>query len=355
VRFERRLSTRVGSHVALLTFAALAPWVPVAAQDAPLAAELSDDSVGMAEVFELRVRVDVPPGTVVYFPDTIDTAADIESFAPVEWREERATNGTTQLVLAYPVIPFGTGVVHIPELEVILAPTQPDFPGEDFEGSELRGASFVGRWEDGRRRFGAGTRRTYATGPTVWVDPVQTDAELAEGAMPKGPDDVMGFGWSWPTVVLIALFSSVIVAAGVATTRDWLGRRVAASTPAPDRLAPDAARREALAEIDRLIGAGPWAGEHERDLYTSTSAVVRRYASRLDPAWGKQLTGSELMSVFRAARPKAAGLVAEMTLAERMKFGRFRSGPAVADAHLRTLHAWLTDQDGDRDDTGGAP
>ena len=64
-----------------------------AAQSPEPVAVLSADSVEMAEVFELRVEVPVPGGSMVYFPATVPSTGDVESFTAVEWRARRRANG----------------------------------------------------------------------------------------------------------------------------------------------------------------------------------------------------------------------------------------------------------------------
>ena len=339
------------SRAGLAVGAMLAAWgatTAVVAQSAPLVGELSHDSVGLADVFELRVRVPVPPGTIVYFPDTLPTTTELESFAPVEWREGASGEGGATLALTYRLIPFGTGLIPVPELDAVLAPVGPDGPPAGAALTEIAGGSFIGAWEDGRRRSGSGARRLSFSSPSVRVTTVQTATDNAAGVQPRGPDDVMGSGWSWPNLLLLVLFGSVIVGAGVTAAQDWVrGRRVGTST-GPGAIPPDVARREALAELERLLAEGPYTAERERGLYDSSSAIVRRYAAHLDPAWGPALTSSELMQSFASSRhPHAGGdqevLAVEMQRAERVKFGRLSSlGPAVANAHLLALRASLT-------------
>jgi hypothetical protein len=131
----------------------------------------------------------------------------------------------------------------------------------------------------------------------------------------------------------------VIVGAAVTVLQQALRhRRIEGAALAGTEAGPEAARREAISELDRLLGGGPYTGDAERELFASSSAVVRRYAARLDPAWGPGLTSTELMSVFTA---RSAVLDLEMKAAERVKFGRQRSGHDTAEAHLRALRASL--------------
>lgn len=301
--------------------------------------ELSSDSVAMAEVFELRVRVSVPAGSAVFFPDTLAASADLESFAPVEWRAERAPDDGAVVTLTYPLIPFGSGNIAVPGLDIVLGTSELAADGE-----RVPGGSRVGAWEDTPRGSEASLRRTRMPEGTIWVRPVQSDEELAAGAMPRGPDDVVGLNWSWPAVTLLALFSSTLVGAGVTTTRDWLARRTRPmDTQVAQPAGLEAARLAALAELDRLLATGPHTEDRVAAVYAASSGVVRGYVERLDPAWGPDLTSTELMDRVRTGVGAADASVEAMRVAERVKFGRLRPGSAATESHLRTLRAWLSD------------
>ena len=303
---------------------------------ADASAELSTDSVAMAEVFELRVRVRVPAGSAVFFPDTLVAFADLESFAPVEWRAEGTPGDGAVLTLTYRLIPFGTGDISVPGLEVVIGPSE-----LAAQGARVPGGSRVGAWADAPRGSVASLHRTRVPDRLIRVHPVQWGEDIS----PRGPDDVVGSSWSWPAVTLLALFSSTLVGAGVTTTREWLARRtLPASTYAPRSLTAEAARLAALAEIDRLLATGPHAGDRIPEVYEASSGIVRGYSERLDPEWGPNLTSTEVMDRLRAGAGASDALVAAMRVAEAVKFGRLRPGSAAAESHLRTLRAWLSEE-----------
>jgi hypothetical protein len=319
---------------------ALAVWLPAAyAQEAAPRVELSADSVEMAEVFDVVVQVDVPAGSAVYFPDTVAATPYVESHEPVTWRAERAGTGAT-LTLRYAVIPFGTGRVQVPGVDVVVAPVA---SAEGEEGDDIPGGSRVGVWDDVP---GASSviRRHRSEDAEVWVAPVQTDEELASGAMPRPPDDVMGFGWSWPNVLLLGLFTSTLAAVGTTTTKEWIARRRAV-VPVPTTAGtPEAARLAALGEIDRLLAAHARTIEDEMSLYRASSDAVRRYVEQLDAGWGPELTSTELMNRFRRVRAPSDTPARELSTAERVKFGRLRTGRDGVRSHLEALRAWLSER-----------
>lgn len=333
----RHASTRLLASVV----AALAlPCASLAAQEpVDASAELSADTVDVAEIFELRVRIPVPAGSAVFFPDTLATTADIESFASVEWDADRAPGGGAVLTLVYPLIPFSSGTVAVAGLDLVVTPSELAADGE-----ALPGGSRVGAWDEAPRAATASIRRTRTPDLSIRVRPVQSDEEIVAGASPRGPDDVLGPSWSWPTVGLLALFSSTLVGAGVSATRTSLGRRTRAPATPPDPArSAEAARLAALAELDRLLASGPQSPDMIPAVYRASSGAVRGYIERLDPTWGPELTSTELVSRLRAGPGASDELVEAMSAAERVKFGRHRPGSADTESYLRALRAWLSD------------
>jgi hypothetical protein len=312
--------------------------VTVRAQDAPLNVELSADSVELAEVFDLVVHVAVPSGSAVYFPDTLPTTAEVESFAPVEWRAERAGDGAT-LRLTYALIPFGEGDIAVPAPEIIIAPVTAAEGGE-----ALPGGSVLADWADVPRATGRTVRRVDVATPSIWIQPVRFGGALGDGVSPRGPDDVLGTSWSWPSVALVGFFSSILAAAGVAQSRRWLaGRGAGVSTAGGRPATAEEARRAALAAIERLIAEGPHATDREKAVYAASSDVVRGYAARLAPDWVPGLTSTELMQRVEGTAAGKADVARVMAIAERVKFGRLRTGSDALGAHLAELRTWLSE------------
>lgn len=312
---------------------ALHPLATAGQSPEPVAV-LSADSVQMAEVFELRLEVPVPAGSLVFFPDSIPSTDDVESFEPVEWRARRGPNGGATLELTYALMPFGTGTIVLPPVDVITMPR-----GEGVDGEAIPGGSVVGVW-DMRQPTLSATRSV--TPPMVWVEPVYSMDDVVAGMSPRGPEDVLGFSWSWPSIALVLLFSTVIGGAVVTTTREWLASRPD-TTPTPHSgvTTLDQARRQALTELDRLVASGPYPAERAHTLYEESSCIVRAYVERLDPEWGPELTSSELMSRLQGRALEDGSLSAEMQRAEAVKFGQLRPGADPTSVHLTVLRDWL--------------
>jgi hypothetical protein len=312
---------------------ALQPLSTGAQSPQPIAV-LSADSVEMAEVFELRVEVPVPGGHMVYFPPTVPSTGDVESFTPVDWRARRGPNGGATIELRYALIPFGMGNIALPPIDVITMPLEDEADGEDIPGG-----SIVGVWEE-RQEAIRYTRSI--TPPTIWVEPVYSSDDVVAGMSPRGPDDVVGFSWSWPSVALLLLFSTVTGGAVVTTTREWLANRAEpAPLPPPGPTTLEEARNQALTEFDRLLASGPYPAERAHELYGESSGIVRGYVERLDPEWGPELTSTELMDKLKGRSPEGAVLAAEIRNAEAVKFGRLRPHAEPTAEHLTVLRAWV--------------
>ena len=311
--------------------------LPMAAQSPEPVAVLSADSVEIAEVFELRVEVPVPSGSVVYFPDNVPATDDVESFAPVDWRARRGPDGGATIELTYALMPFGMGNIILPPVDVITMPRE-----DEVDGQDIPGGSIVGVWEERQLAF----RYTRSiTPPMIWVEPVYSMDDVVAGMSPRGPEDVLGFSWSWPSIGLVLIFSTVIGSAVVTTTREWLaGRAGPERVPPPSPTLLDEARRQAMTELDRLLAAGPYSAERAYELYRESSGIVRGYVERLDPQWGPELTSSELMDRLKTRSSEGESLTTEMRTAEAVKFGLLRPAGDPTTAHLTVLRAWLADR-----------
>ena len=308
-----------------------------AAQSPEPVAVLSTDSVEIAEVFELHVQVPVPGGSVVYFPDTVPATDDIESFAPVDWRARRGPDGGATIELTYALMPFGMGNIVLPPVDVITMPME-----DEVEGEGVPGGSLVGVWEE--RQPTVGFTRS-VTPPMIWVKPVYTSDDVVAGMSPRGPDDVVGFSLSWPSLALVLLFSTVIGSAVVTSTREWLaGRDEPALKMHTGATTLDEARTRAITELDRLLASGPYTAERAHELYKESSGIVRGYVERLDPEWGPELTSTELMASLKGRASEVGALAVEMRTAEAVKFGLVRPAAEPTAAHLTVLRAWLADR-----------
>jgi hypothetical protein len=328
-----RAAARAGCS--LLALSAIA--APCAGQSS-FVARLSADTVEVGEAFSLLVRVPVPAGSVVHFPDTVARTDFLESHGPVRWQAEPDASGGAVLTLEYSVLAYGVGVVPVPGFDVFVSPS-----GDRATGTPIPGGSSVGSWDDAPTSGAAYLRPLRVPRRGVWVNPVFTPEQIEAGVQPMASADVLGSSWHWASLLAALVFGGVLAAVLVRSAPAWLGPLRGGSSPASERWTPDASRRHALAELARLQEEGLAASGRVHELYTRSSGLVRQHVSRVNPELGSDLTSSELMRRLDITAPaiRHAPLSREMLTAEVVKFGRLRPEQRVAEGHLAALRAWL--------------
>ena len=322
--------------VLILAVVIMAP--PISAQRDLPAASLSSDTITVGDVFELQVRLPIPPGSVVYVPDSLPATFYMESFSAVSWEVEPTLDGGATLLLNYPLIAFSAGNLPVPGLDIFTAPIS------DTAGDSLPGGSILGAWEDAPRGPGGGLFTTRIPRLGLWVEPVLTAEDFAQGAEPKPADDVLGSNWNWPAVALMGLFSTILGGVVVTTTREWLSTRSLLAKRG-EQVVPITvaeARLKALHELDQLLNSR----SHERgeihQFYEQSSGIVRAYVERIDPEWGPDLTSSELMRNLTETDFGTIDLLnIQMQIAEVVKFGRLRPSAPEAEGHVEALRLWV--------------
>ena len=311
---------------------------PISAQrDVPVAL-LSSDTITVGDVFELQVRLPIPPGSIVYVPDSLPATFYMESFTTVLWEAEAALDGGATLLLTYPLIAFSAGNLPVPGLDVFTAPIS------ETTGDSLPGGSILGAWEDAPRGPGGGLFTTRIPRLGLWVEPVLTAEDLAQGAEPMPADDVVGSNWNWPTVALMVFFSTVLGSVVITTTRDWLSTRslLAEGGEQTIPITIAEARLKALRELDQMLTSRLHERGDTHRFYEQSSGILRAYVEHIDPEWGPELTSSELMeSLAERDLETTKPLNIQMQIAEVVKFGRLRPSASEAEGHVETLRLWV--------------
>jgi len=328
--------TRGWARIGIAASAVLLTASATAAQATPpFTATLSADTVAMGEIFDFSVAVPVPSGSVVYFPDTLPTTIYVESAAPVRVDVEPAADGGSRLLLTYPVMAFGVGELPVPGLDILMRAR-----GDQAGVLELPGGSATGAWDEAPRQ--AGSRVTRIPRQAVWVTPVFTVEQIAEGVEPMPANDVAGGNWSWPSISLMLLCGSLLVGTLVSTTKG-LVERAEARRGAPVPPTPEERRARALDDLDALLALGLHRSGRVLEFYDGGSTIVRRYVEGSDGGWPDSLTTTELMRRLRARSGDAvAGALPEaMRQAEVVKFGRLRPGSDDAERHWHVLREWV--------------
>ena len=319
----------------ILVIAWMITGSPISAQRDVPAAMLSSDTIMVGDVFELRVRLPIPPGSVVYVPDSLPATFYMESFSTVLWEAEPELDGSATLLLTYPLIAFSAGNLPVPGLDVFTAPVR------ETPGDSLPGGSILGAWQDAPRGPGGGLFTTRIPRLGLWVEPVLTAEHLAQGAEPMPADDVVGSNWNWPSVALMVLFSTVLGGVMVTTTRDWLSTRslLAEGGAQAIPITPAEARLKALRELDQLLSSRLHEHGETHRFYERSSGIVRTYVERIDPKWGPELTSSELTQSLNLGTTDPLNI--QMQIAEVVKFGRLRPSASEAEGHIQILRLWI--------------
>ena len=331
-------------HVGCVSMWALVSAIAAAPASAQATTEavvmLSADTIGQGDVFELSVDLGVPPGSAVYFPDTLPVVFGMESFRPVSWSAEPVADGAA-LTLTYPLIAFEVGLAPVPGLDVFIG------PGAGVSGASLPGGSVVGSWSDVETGTVARTSLTRAAVPRqiAWVASVLLLEDIDGELEPRPPADVVGADWDRSSVVAILALSALLLAVVGSVAMRLLAAGRAEEEPLETAPRVDPARvrwQQALDELDRILALGLHTDGRTADFYAQSSGVLRSYVEGFDTEWGPSLTSSELMARLEATtNGSAPELYVSMGTAEVVKFGLLRPDAVTAESHWQALRSWV--------------
>lgn len=243
-------------------------------------------SVTVGDPFRVVVRVRAPRGSVIEFPQSVDSGLKVESLDPVSVQPGRDTSTVEQTAM-YRMAAWDIGKLPIHFADIVVR-----------QGDEVR-----------RLPFDAST--------TVEVTSV-LPADSAQ-RVPKAPRALFEFGPPWWLWLLVAL-----LAIGIIALLWWLRRR--RRMPAPPLLDAYALAQRAFARVEalELVASG------ERGQYVAlTSDVLRDYLAREIENARSSFTTGELLSALRGDRrvplTRLAALLHEVDLV------KFAGAPVTAD------------------------
>lgn len=240
-------------RVALLTLLlATLAWARAAAQETRAA--VIPDSVTIGDVFRAAVRVTVPAGARVAFPDTLAVPANLEAAARRELSIDSSRTDVRTYTAVYALTAWRPGSYELPAARVTIE--LPD-----------------------------GGQRVNVRFPTVVVQSVLPVDTAGIDAQP--PKDVIG-----PSRLLWPLVLALVGLAALLLVLFWLYRRRRPAEAGPEAAVP--ARDWALAELDRVRTLGLLEAGDIKGFYTAVSGVLREYVARLEAAWSPDLTTGEL-------------------------------------------------------------
>lgn len=275
-----RTARRIFQRVPLLLLALPAT---VAAQE--VRTTLAPDTVFVGDVFHVGFRVDVPSGYRAAFPDSLLVLGDVESTGRPDRTAEPLPGGGQRVIVTYPMTAWRPGPIEFPDIVL-------------------------------RLQRGSETRVLEAKPPRLVVASV-LPADTA-GIRPRPARGVVGPNWVlWP-FLLVALLALLALAA----LAYWLRRRRRAQPAPVIQEAPP--RERALAALERARELGLVEKREFKLFYSLVTEALRRYVAALEPAWGADLTTSELRERMAAVvdAPAAAELDPILRAADLVKFAR---------------------------------
>jgi hypothetical protein len=288
---------------ALLLSALLLPCgVTGVAAQRPQAAVVPE-AITVGEVFHAAIRVDVPPGTVVVAPDSLQLPADLELAGRRELRTDTVA-GTPRLTVLYPLTAWRPGRYDLPAVGL-------------------------------RVRSGGGESEVSVQLPSFTVRSV-LPADTA-GVEARPAKDVFGASRVWWPLLLGLLLAAVAAAA----LWYWWRRR---SAPAEvvEPAAPVIPREAALAQLDALRREGLIERGEVRLFYIRLTETLRRFAATLERGWGADLTTAELALRMRAAGfADGVELIRVLGVADLVKFARAPAPEDAASADLAAARDWV--------------
>lgn len=290
-------------RVAFSAFLLLAVYAPAMAQtaDVQVRAAIVPETLSVGAVIHAAVRVRVPPGVRIAFPDTLPMPEDAEAAGTRELRSD-TTGAGLELTAIYPITAWKPGELQLPDAAIALLTE---------DGADTIGVEF----------------------PAAHVSSVlPTDTA---GIQPRPARDVLGADrvwWPW----LAAL--GVLLALAALAVRMWQRRRpLQAAVPAAD-VPP---REAALALLEharsmRLAESGDMKG-----FYTLVAEAVRTYMEAIDPAWGADLTTHELTLALSMRAPEAESALRVLDRADMVKFAKARPDLTTALADWTHARDWV--------------
>lgn len=291
-----------------LLAAAAATLLPTGVRAQQIGTAVTPDTIYVGDVFRAAVRVVLPPGWGIAFPDTLPVEGEVENAGRGERRSRELPGGGREVTIVYPLTAWRPGTAHIPALSLTL---------ESPEGERSLEATF----SEPRVRS---------------VLPPDT-----AGVEARPPKDVLGPGrlvWPW-----VAALAALLAAVGALVY--WRRRRRAA-TPALrfETALADSSRERALRALDEVRALGLVERGEVKEFYSRTVGVVRALLEELSPAWGGELTTSELLTALEAGGLKgesAAHLAPLLEGADQVKFNRRHPAAAEAFGEWTELRRWV--------------
>ena len=263
------------------------------------------DTVRVGDQLGVALQLELPAGTTVSGPDTLDLQGDIENAAPKRVLVDTLPSGTLRHRLIYPITAWRPGSLPLPEVTLGLT-----------EG---------------------GVERTVRVALPALAVLTVLPADTAN-IQPKPPRDVWGASRLWWPLLLGALFLLLVIGVVVWWWRRRPRKPVAAAQPALALLRPG---DWALRELERLVAAHLIErGDYQR-FYVELSAILREFLERTDHNWSTDLTTRELADRLYAMQADARIPIDVLSRADLVKFARQQHGAEQAARDIADARVWV--------------
>ena len=300
---------------------------------------LSSDTVGIGDLIDLSLVIDLAPGTIVFLPDSLDTS-DFESFGQVQWTADSLAGNRVRLAVIYPLIAFQVGLITVPEFPIFAARKR-----EATNAQLAEEGDHVGRWSSFRNAPSEtpSARMLLIPEQSLWVTSILDLEDASNGVQPQPVADVVGGARHWPATILLLFFGTVFTwVLFTSGNKLWEAYRTRPAPPVDPRLA-------ALEAFDALLEEGLHRDGDVRGFYNRASSITRRFIEVFDQRWGPAHTSTELMSDLEtaAALPRFAkiaaveNLIEVMEHAEEVKFGGERTPADEAERDVSDVRSWV--------------
>lgn len=305
-----------------------------------LNAVLSTSTVPLGVPFDLVIRMRVPAEHRVYFPDTLEYRAGVESAGPAAWSAEAAVGDSVDLTIRYALRSLGWGERQVPATVIILARSGPPAasPGRDA------GGVVVGDWAELASLDPALLARRPIQASAIQV-PSPLPLARGAGLSPPLPADVVGSSVGRPVMVYLGSLVLVLVIAvmlGAYHAIAALLRRVRRHRE--EERARRSPRDLALEELDELLGLGLHVTGRMPEFYRRSTGTSRRFLHAVDDRYVPALTDRELIHriVTPASVRNATEVERAILRAEEVRFGTRTFETIDAEADLITIRDWIS-------------
>jgi hypothetical protein len=258
------------------------------------------DTIHVGDVITAAIRITVPAGATVTFPDSLTLPLDLENAGDRVLKADTTPNGI-QLTATYRLAAWRPGAHMIDAVPVTVNGAQMNAVFDSVRIASVLPGDTTG--------IGMKPLKAVIGGVRVW----------------------------WPWIVALLLLLALLLLYWLSRRRD----RVEVAPVVPARPARDVA----LERLDEARTSGVLERGDVKEFYSAVSDALRAYVAAVDPLLSADLTTSEVAGRIRArgVDPAGAELLTLMGASDLVKFAR--RTPRTSEAHDEWLRIrkWVAD------------